>query len=242
VAHNQSRDVAIFDRDASSHGGYLYTINDRLSSRMALGRMLDAIMTVGRVSGRSVLDIGCGDGFFTFRYMERGGARRIVGIDPARGAVKVANMRGQIPGIEFVVGTGHCLPFRDKSFDLALMQGVLHHDTDPKKIIEEAMRLASGVLILEPNGNNPGLKVIEKTSRYHIDHGEKSYASWQLRRWVEECGGTVERIYFAGLVPIFCPGWMARLLKAIEPLVEKIPVLNAIGCAYCVLLVRPADA
>ncbi len=47
----------------------------------------------------------------------------------------------------------------------------------------------------------------------------------------------IQRSY-AGLVPFFCPEPVARVLKTIEPVVERVPVLRALGCAVYVQLVR----
>jgi hypothetical protein len=41
---------------------------------------------------------------------------------------------------------------------------------------------------------------------------------------------------FAGFVPMFCPDWLARFMKSVEPIIERIPVLNALGCAVYVLI------
>jgi hypothetical protein len=75
------------------------------------------------------------------------------------------------------------------------------------------------------------LKLIERFSRYHREHGEKSYAPSLLRRWIRELGGTIEREQYAGLVPFFCPDWMATGLKAIEPAIEAMPAARQLSCA-----------
>jgi len=232
------RDVAVFDRDASTHGGYLYTTSSQLSTRLAIGRMLDAILGLRQFAGLRVLDIGCGDGFLSQSYQERGHPRQLVGMDPAPSAVKVAHGRLVGTKARFLVGNGHHLPFVADSFDLAILMGVLHHDDVPPATIREALRVAREVIILEPNGYNPGLKVIERVSAYHREHGEKSYPAERLRRWVSAGGGQVIRQVFAGFVPIFCPDVMARAFKLAEPVLERMPVANMLGCAYCVILAR----
>ena len=223
--------VDVFHRDAMSNEGYLYTATDRLSSRMATTRSLDTIMAMGRFEGRRVLDVGCGDGHFTKQIFDRGRPSEMSGIDGAAGAIEVANRtKGDRP-IRFDVSDAHHVPYPDDSFDLVLVQSILHHDERPKEMIREAFRLGREILIHEPNGNNMGLKVIEKTSRYHIEHQEKSYYSWQIRRWIEECGGRVTGMKFAGFVPMFAPDWLARAMKAVEPVVESVPGLNAFGAS-----------
>lgn len=231
-------EIAVFDRDASDNSGYIYTTDQRLSSRMATKRLQDLVTEAVEFKGRRIVDIGCGDGFFTSRFFHENKPSYIVGMDPSPKAVEVAGAN-TIPGeLEFVVGDGHSLPWEDESFDLALIQGVLHHDDIPEKTIAEALRVAPEVMILEPNGNNMILKVIEKTSKYHLEHHEKSYPALRLVRWVNEGGGTVTSMKFGGLVPMFCPEWMAKSTKAIEPTFEKLPVLRALGCAVVVIVAR----
>jgi SAM-dependent methyltransferase len=132
------------------------------------------------------------------------------------------------------------LAFPNDSFDIALIQSVLHHDDDPRGIIREAFRVAPEVLIHEPNGNNLGLKVFERLLPYHRAHHEKSYTSRQLKRWIEECDGQITFQRFAGFVPMFCPDRIARAMKAVEPLVERIPFANTMACAVCVYGARRA--
>ena len=236
--HDTRRDVAVFDRDALEHGGYGYTTGNQLSIRMSLDRMLDAILDLRQFAGLRILDIGCGDGVLTQRYDERGRPRWIVGMDLAPSAVKLAQARLSATDAGVLVGDAHFLPFAADSFDLAILRGVLHHDDAPPATIREAFRVAHELVILEPNGYNPGLKLIERTSRYHLEHGEKSYPARRIRRWVSAGGGEVLRETFAGFVPTFCPDLVARAMKLAEPVIERVPVANVLGCAYYVFLAR----
>ena len=80
------------------------------------------------------------------------------------------------------------------------------------------------------------MKLIEKLSKYHREHGEKSYPPSRLDRWVRRLGGKVIHREWACLVPFFCPDWFARGIKAIEPIVESIPVVNRLGCGPYVMV------
>ena len=230
--------VEVFDRDAATHAGYRYTTGATLSSRLATQRSIDVVLAMGRFPGRTLLDVGCGDGFYTVRVWDAGRPRALVAVDAAHRALAVARQKAGKRPIRFAVGDAHHLPFPDRSFELVLVQSILHHDDAPLDLIREAFRLAPEVLIHEPNGNNPGLKIIERVSRYHRDHGEKSYTSRRLVRWVEEAGGEVVARRFAGFVPMFCPDWMARATKRLEPIVEGLPVLRALASAVTVIVAR----
>ncbi len=234
----QESTIEVFNRDAASHEGYLYTKTDRLSCTLATQRSIDTILATGRLTGRSILDVGCGDGFYTRRFWDLAKPGAVIGIDPAVNAIGVANANKGDRPIEFRVASAHELPFADNSFDLVLLQSILHHDGRPWNVIKEAFRVGAEILIHEPNGNNPGLKIIEKLSPYHIEHEEKSYRSGQLARWISESGGEITFKRFAGFVPMFCPPWMARTMKKLEPIVEGVPVLNALGCSVVVISAR----
>ncbi|MFH0793688.1 MAG: class I SAM-dependent methyltransferase [bacterium] len=235
---SKNPNVEVFNRDVSAHGGYQYTKVDRLSCRLATQRTTDLILETNCFAGRSVLDMGCGDGYYTLRFWDLGKPRSMVAVDGAERAIEHAEASKNGRPIRFEVGDAHRLPYPDNSFDLVLVQSILHHDDDPEDMIREAFRLAPQIVIHEPNGNNLGLKVVEKLSTYHRLHGEKSYSSRQLRLWVEAQGGRVTYQRFAGFVPMFCPDWVARATKAFEPFLERMPPLNAWGCAIMVLVAQ----
>jgi SAM-dependent methyltransferase len=210
-----------------------------LSSLLATQRTTDTILQLGNFAGRSVIDMGCGDGFFTLRFWDIGHPTRMTGVDMADKAIEVANKRRGDRPIYFEVADAHKLPYPDNSFDLAVIQSILHHDDNPLATIREAFRLAPEVLIHEPNGNNFGLKVIEKASAYHREHGERSYTARRIVNWIEQAGGRAVTRRYSGFVPMFCPDWIARNMKRLEGIVEQTPFLNIFGCAvYVVVAVR----
>jgi SAM-dependent methyltransferase len=230
--------VEVFNRDAAANAGYGYTTGARLSSRMATQRSIDAITGTAEFAGRLVLDLGCGDGFYTARIWDIGRPRGLVALDAAEAAVRVAASKlGERP-VRFLAADGHRLPFRDDSFDVVLLQSILHHDDTPADMVKEALRVASRMVVHEPNENNLGLKVIERVSKYHIEHGEKSYTPRRVGQWVSAAGGAVMSCRFAGFVPMFCPDTLARPMKFLELVVERLPRVNALGCAVYVMVVE----
>ncbi len=193
-----------FNTDAAGGEGYVYTTAAQFSSRHVLARHLQLILATGRLEGRSVVDIGCGDGFSTFRFWDEAHPARMAGVDPAPNA-------------------------------MAVIQGALHHADDPQATIREGLRVARELVVLEPNGLNPGLKLLEKVSKYHREHNERSYSRRRLRGWAEAAGGRVVEEKFGVFVPIFSPDWLARPMAAVEPAVEAIPGVRAIGCSVYVM-------
>jgi ubiquinone/menaquinone biosynthesis C-methylase UbiE len=228
----------VFNRDVEENEGYLYTTNRSLSSRLATWNSVESVMAAGRFKGRSLVDVGCGDGHYSLQYWDATQPRALTGVDAAERAVELANKRKAQRPVTFCTGDSHHLPFASDSFDVALLQAMLHHDDDPLQTIREAFRVAPEVVVHEPNGCNLGLKIIEKLSPYHRAHAEKSYTHWQLRKWIGQAGGEMVSCTFTGFVPMFCPDWIASLTKAVEPVVEWTPLLNVAGCAVYTIVAR----
>ena len=227
-----------FDRDSALHGGFIYTTNAPLSSQIANRRLS---LATREIKAREILDIGCGDGTYTVELLAKDPPPvRVVGLDPAGEAIKVAAARSRDPRVSFLVGSAYALPFADRTFDCAYLRGVLHHMQTPEVAVREALRVAREIVIIEPNGYNPVLKLIERASRYHREHDERSYSSARIRRWITAAGGRVSRLSYVGLVPFFCPDRAARTLKRLEPLAEGTPGLRQLACAVSVIVAHPA--
>jgi ubiquinone/menaquinone biosynthesis C-methylase UbiE len=181
-----------------------------------------------------VVDVGCGDGTYTMELFDEGKPASVYGFDPAREAIALAVEKAGTRRITFAAHDAYSVPLATDSFDIAHLRGVLHHLDRPVDVLREAFRLAPLLIVLEPNGYNPILKCIEKLSRYHREHGEKSYSPAFLDRLVEGLGGSVQARRWIGIVPFFCPDVLARGLKAAEPVFERLPGLRVVGCGVYV--------
>lgn len=226
--------IDTFSEDVARDGGYLYSRPDKLSCRLANRRITLAIMELaGDDRPRNILDIGCGDGTYTAEIVDNFPSPRVFGIDPSKTALSRAHGlysgRGKLC---FQVGSAYQLPYKDRAFNLAIIRGVLHHMDNPSAAVKEAMRVAGTVILLEPNGLNPMLKLLERVSPYHRKHGEKSYSPGYLAGLLEEAGARVTRRTFRGFVPMFCPDWFARFSKWLEPVIER---FFPFACAYAVM-------
>ena len=233
----KEKSVRQFDRDVRDNQGYLYANTKKLSSRFANECLQDSIRKLIDLKGKTVVDLGCGDGTFTMEFL-RDKPASILGLEASSSAVGLANRRaGRNKIVKFKALDIYKAGTLKRKYDVALLRGVLHHLYDPAKAISVISKIARTVIVVEPNGFNPVLKALEKFSKYHIAHEENSFLPGNLNHWFEENGGTVVQSEFRGLVPFFCPDWMARVLKFLEPLVEKIPILRNLVCAVYVFKV-----
>lgn len=239
---NIKQNVSRFDEDVRAQGAYAYT-GDRLSARLANGRISRSIAESFDFRGASVLDLGCGDGAYTVEF-DALGVRQVVGLDPAVAAIDAARARAKVLAIDdrvrFEVGNiydlqDYLVPGR---FDCIVIRGVLHHLPDPARALAGLAGFQGAVLVLEPNGNNPVLKILERFSRYHIEHEERSFRPALIRRWLQAAGLTVRSCRVLNLVPFFCPDSFARLLRTVEPCVERIPLLRDIACGQSMIVAK----
>lgn len=227
-----------FDADVAERSGYQYTTDARLSSHLANARISDAVLDTADFTSKGVIDIGCGDGTYTHEFVDRANAANVVGVDPSTEAIEVAQAATDSPRVSFASGSAHTLDWEGDSFDIAHLRGVLHHTDMPKEALAEALRVAPLVVVVEPNGYNPGVKLLERVSSYHREHGERSFAPRRLDRWIRDVGGEVTARKWIGQVPFFCPDRAARLAKRIEPVTEALPLVRAVMCAQYIFVAQ----
>jgi len=239
----QKHNVDVFSQDVADGGGYVYT-GERLSSVLANTRITEAMAELYPLTGKRLLDLGCGDGTYSLDLL-RYGAGFVLGVDPSETAVAVAAKKADkvalADKVRFQAGNIYDLSL-DESFDCIVLRGVLHHLPDAAKALKAISPLSNNVLIIEPNGNNPILKIIEKASRYHQEHEEQSFSPRLIRKWCKAAGFEITvKSLFVNLVPMFCPDWMARLLKLVEPVVERLPIIRNICCGQYIILASRAN-
>ena len=232
--------VSQFDKDAADLGGYEYSGN-KLSSILANKRMNNAVEVFFNFSNQTILDCGCGDGKFTKNYIKLG-AKRVVAIDPAKNAIETAIANNCDKNVFFSVGDVYNLKSHPEiiaqktSFDVAILRGVLHHVSDQALAVKRVSEISKSILILEPNGRNPVLKVIEKVSKYHIEHEEQSFAFHDMKDWLTHAGFIKIKHRYINLVPFFCPDWFARLADFLTPIVENMPILRRFACGQIIII------
>ncbi len=123
---------------------------------------------------RSVLDVGCGDGFITNALP---GRLRVVGLDISPQAL--AHLRRPA-----VVGSVLELPFADRSFDLVMVNDVLEHLPDEAyaRARRELVRVADRyVLVTVPHAEQ-----LEANVACCADCGERYHVNWHQRAFTAD--------------------------------------------------------
>ncbi|MEQ1729972.1 MAG: class I SAM-dependent methyltransferase [Vicinamibacterales bacterium] len=89
-----------------------------------------AFHAIGDVSGRVVLDYGCGNGENTLPLVARGA--RVIAVDVSEDLLRLARRRLALHGLAdesalFLAGSAHDLPLPDASVDAVMGIAILHH-------------------------------------------------------------------------------------------------------------------
>jgi ubiquinone/menaquinone biosynthesis C-methylase UbiE len=87
-----------------------------------------AFHLLGDVSGKTVLEYGCGGGVYTVVLADR--AAKVIAFDISPELLALTKKRveaNQCEGVELLLGSAHSLPFPDESIDVIFGMAVLHH-------------------------------------------------------------------------------------------------------------------
>lgn len=238
MKRRKEKNIQVFNEDVKRKKSYVYTDSKIYSAYTAnlkisaeIVRMVKTAVGRGKIT---ILDVGSGDGTYTFELMEKIKPKKIIGFDIAKEGVDIANKKIRKKDRNKIKFLNSSIYEADKvikqKFDVVVVRGVLHHLYNPKRAIKAVSNLSDKIIIVEPNGYNPILKVIEKVSPYHRRHEEKSYWPPTLNKWFEKNGFKVQKQEFFGIVPFFFPESLAKMIKKVESFLEKIPYLSRVYC------------
>jgi SAM-dependent methyltransferase len=113
---------------------------------------------LGELHGKSVLDLACGEGFYT-RFLHQAGARRVVGVDLSQGMIDLARQEeARRPlGIEYQVGDVKTLELPER-YDVVCAAYLLNYASSREELLAMCRSIARA---LKPGGrfvtvnNNP---------------------------------------------------------------------------------------
>ena len=94
--------------------------------------------------GQTLLDVGCGSGWFSRRFAAEGCA--VTGLDPD--PAMLAYARSQPGAVRYVRGRMEALPFPDRSFDIVSAVTSLCFVTDQCAALREMARVARHAVVL----------------------------------------------------------------------------------------------
>lgn len=111
---------------------------------------VEFIKDIKGLKPKSILDVGCGEGFTLERLRKKKIGEKLEGIDYLKTAIEIG--RKIHPNVTLKQGTAYALPYKDNSFDLVICSEVLEHLVYPDKALEELRRVTRKYAVLSvPN-------------------------------------------------------------------------------------------
>jgi 2-polyprenyl-3-methyl-5-hydroxy-6-metoxy-1,4-benzoquinol methylase len=102
-----------------------------------------SVLQLGDIRGKRVLDMGCGDGWYSVILAKRGAD--VSGYDISAAAIETARERARQNGVtqrtQFDVASAYALPYGDSTFDVVTGQSILHHLVDTGRLASELKRV-----------------------------------------------------------------------------------------------------
>ncbi len=152
--------------------------HDELNSRL---RASITFVDTSDISGKSVLDIGCGFGWCEANFLGRG-VKSVTGIEISEDDIKAAKSGIQDPRATFITAGALELPFPDASFDTVVSWEVIEHipKGTENKMFAEVNRVLkpNGVFYLSTPHDHPVAKFLDP-AWWLIGH--RHYSDEQLR-------------------------------------------------------------
>jgi len=180
--------------------------------------------------GMTVLELGCGAGYFT-RELARSGAD-IIAIDVSPELLEIARANCSAPNVRYEIRNAYDLSYPDAVFDSVVGSAVLHHLK-----IEEALREIYRVLkpggtiwFTEPNMLNPQIAIQKNVPWVKRKLGdspdETAFFRWPLRRLLEITGYREVCIDPFDFLHPATPVPLVNRLDAAGRFLESVPVIS----------------
>jgi len=177
---------------------------DQLMDEYDLKRRLEIVfgemLTAEELHSASVLDAGCGTGWFSAEAAKRGANVVSLDIGPA-----LLEMVGQKCDSLRTAGSILTMQFRDNTFDVVLCSEAIEHTTSPSRAVGELVRVLKpgGILVVTcPNRFWYWSCVVARILHLRPFKGHENWPGWwQLRGWLSGNGMKIEKMRGLHLFP-----------------------------------------
>jgi 2-polyprenyl-3-methyl-5-hydroxy-6-metoxy-1,4-benzoquinol methylase len=192
-------------------------ISNMYDTRRRLEIVFDELLADEDLSGRSVLDVGCGTGWFSQRAAARGA--RVTSLDI--GVRLLAEARRKC-SMHPVAADACLLPFADATFDVVVSSECIEHTLDPERALREILRVArpnGPVVVTVPNQLWHFSATIAAVFKLRPYEGYEHWMRWRdVRRVVRDAGARIETMRGFHLVP--------PLFRPLQPALRRLDALG----------------
>jgi len=153
---------------------------------------------IPHISGKKILDIGCGPGHFVDILSKQG--FNAFGIDPVSEFIQYAqkNKKGN-----YQIGDATKTSFKSKEFDTVILKSVLEHLEDDKKALKEALRIGKKVIFIVPQVTPLSLKRRGLVYSHYQDKSHlRNYTQKSVKELVKKSKGKLIKLIPIEPLPI----------------------------------------
>ena len=180
--------------------------------------------------GMSVLELGCGTGYFT-RELARSGAD-IIAVDVSPELLEMARADCSAKNVRYEIQNACALSYPDAAFHSVVGSSVLHH-LEIKEAVREIHRVLKPrgtIYFTEPNMLNPQIAIQKNVPWVKRKLGdspdETAFFRWPLRRLLEQTGFRDVRIEPFDFLHPKTPRPLVNQLNALGRFLERMPVVS----------------
>ncbi len=137
---------------------------------------------IGDLRGKTLLDYGCGAGFFAV-YAARSGARKAVGVDAEQAVLSTAAYYADREGVadrcEWMLSDRFSPASGEAGFDVILLKDVIEHVEDDEGLLAGLRQcLAPGGILIVSTQNAVSLNYLTEGVCHRHLRGEKEWFGW----------------------------------------------------------------
>ena len=219
AAQDKQKEIDLFDAHAAKDEYDVFTPDSN-------ARLIAAIIRVLALQrGARLADLGCGSGVFTQLLLCAGYST--IGLDISPQLIQLG--REKHSGLELIEGDAENLPFDNESMDGVLLNCIVHHFPDPRRLANEVRRVlkpGGRFAAVDPNRMNPFMWIYrDRASPFYssigVTENERPVLAWQVAKLFRNEGFSVRTDYLAGLSYRYVASARARMLLPIYNFVDK---------------------
>jgi len=166
---------------------------------------------LGDLEGKTILDVGGGDGALSYLFAKNNGSPLIIDISSQALQYARSEFKKHRISIECLQGSAEQLPFSDESFDTVVGCEVIEHLSNPNQFLCECSRIlrADGLLVL-----TTPVRITEFPSQ--VDHQREFFAG--------ELTSSLENLFTSVNVDAFAPVFWYEIINFRPKFFLKRPV------------------
>ncbi len=179
-------------------------VSNRYDTMRRLDVVYDELLDRVDLRGSTLLDVGCGSGWFSQRAADRGA--RVTSLDIGLRLLAETKRKCET---RLIAADACRLPFAAQSFDVVVSSECIEHTLDPRAALREmcrVVRTGGTVVVTVPNQRWHFAVTLANLLKLRPYDGYENWLSWsELRSTLEGAGARIELMRGIHLFPFVVP-------------------------------------